>query len=57
MFDVTISPNDFPAFSIPPPDLFISPESFFNDEEAIGVCDDSLSEEKAAQLRNVGVRV
>ena len=57
MFDVTISPNDFPTFIIPPPYLFITPGSSFNDEEAPSVGDDLMSEEKAAQLRNVGLRV
>jgi len=39
VYDVMIYPNDFPTFSIPPPELSIPSSALFQIGSAIGVCD------------------
>ncbi len=38
-YDVYIYPNDFPAFSIPPPEPSIAGDRFFRVERSLGKCD------------------
>src|SRR5437867_6318851 len=56
LYDVYIYPNDFPAFSVPPPEPAVEGDDFYRVARSLGKCDVVLyhprSEEHTSELQS-----